>query len=114
MGLRPPNLDREMLSGSVDDGFVLALQFDHGDLEPDCAGVSTREGGRRGGGRGPRAKREAERCYQVVPSTKMANSVEMIVEHQLNQLKANLNSFSFNEDDVPRTSLHSKTLTLLR
>ena len=41
--LRPP-LDREMFSGSVDAGFILALPFDHGDLEPDCVGVSTRRG----------------------------------------------------------------------
>ena len=33
-----------MFSGSVDAGFVLALPFDHGDLEPDCVGVSTRRG----------------------------------------------------------------------
>ena len=31
------------MSGSVDAGFVLhALLFHHGDLEPDCIGVSTR------------------------------------------------------------------------
>ena len=35
-------IDREMFSCSVDAGFVLALPFHHGDLEPDCAGVSTR------------------------------------------------------------------------
>ena len=34
-----------MFSGSVDAGFVLALPFHHGDLEPDCVGVSTRGGG---------------------------------------------------------------------
>ena len=39
-----PSLDQEMLSSSVDAGFVLALQFHHGDLEPDCVGVSTRGG----------------------------------------------------------------------
>ena len=39
-----PSLDREMFSGSVDAGFVLALPFHHGDIEPDCVGVSTREG----------------------------------------------------------------------
>ena len=39
-----PSLDREMLTGSVDAGFVLALPFYHGDLEPDCVEVSTREG----------------------------------------------------------------------
>ena len=38
-----------MFSGSVDAGFVLALPFHHGDLEPDCEGVSTR-GGVGGGG----------------------------------------------------------------
>ena len=35
-------IDREMFSGSVDAGFVLALSFHHGDLEPDCVGASTR------------------------------------------------------------------------
>ena len=38
----PPPLDREMFNGSVDPGFVLALQFHHRDLEPDCVGVSTK------------------------------------------------------------------------
>ena len=38
----PPN--PEMLSGSVDADFVLALPFHHGDLEPDWVRVSTREG----------------------------------------------------------------------
>ena len=38
----PPRLDREMFTGSVDAGFLLALPFHHGDLEPDCVGVSTR------------------------------------------------------------------------
>ena len=33
------------LSGSVDAGFVLALPFHHGDLEPDCVEVSPRGGG---------------------------------------------------------------------
>ena len=33
-----------MFSGSVDAGFVLALLFHHGDLEPDCVGASTRGG----------------------------------------------------------------------
>ena len=33
-----------MFSGSVDTGFVLALLFHHGDLEPDCVEVSTRGG----------------------------------------------------------------------
>ena len=33
------------LSGSVDAGFILALPVHHGDLEPDCVGVSTRKGG---------------------------------------------------------------------
>ena len=37
-----------MFSGSVGAGFVLALPFHHGDLEPDCVGVSTRK---RGGGK---------------------------------------------------------------
>ena len=31
-----------MFSGSVDAGFALALLFHHGDLEPDCVGVSMR------------------------------------------------------------------------
>ena len=35
-------INREMFSGCVDSGFVLALPFHHGDLEPDCVGVSTR------------------------------------------------------------------------
>ena len=39
-----PSLNREMFSGSVDAGFILALPLHHGDLEPDCAGVSTRGG----------------------------------------------------------------------
>ena len=42
-----------MFSGSVDAGFVLALPFHQGDLEPDCVGVLTRGGG------GVSAKREA-------------------------------------------------------
>ena len=29
----------------MDAGFVLALPFHHGDLEPDCVEVSTRGGG---------------------------------------------------------------------
>ena len=33
------------LSGSVDAGFVLALPFHHGDLEPDGVEVLTRGGG---------------------------------------------------------------------
>ena len=33
-----------MFSGSVDAGFVLVLPFQHGDLEPNCVGVSTRVG----------------------------------------------------------------------
>ena len=37
------------LSGSVAAGFVLALPFHHGDLEPDCVEVSTRGGGGGGG-----------------------------------------------------------------
>ena len=59
--LRPLPLDREIFSGSVDAGFILALQFNQGDLEPDCVGVSTR--GEVGVG-GPSVVREAERCYQ--------------------------------------------------
>ena len=49
-----PSLDQEMLSSSVDDGFVLALPFYHRDLEPDCVKVSTREGS---GGRAQSARR---------------------------------------------------------
>ena len=45
-----PSLDREMFSGSVDAGFVLALPFHHG-------------GGGWGGG-GASVEREAERCSQ--------------------------------------------------
>ena len=30
------------MSSSVDAGFVLALPFHHGDLEPDRVGVSTK------------------------------------------------------------------------
>ena len=33
-----------MFSGSLDADFVLSLPFHHGDLEPDCLGVLTREG----------------------------------------------------------------------
>ena len=33
-----------MFSDSVDVGFVLVLLFHHGDIEPDCVGVSTRGG----------------------------------------------------------------------
>ena len=35
-------IDREMFSGSVDAGFVLALPFHYGDLEPDSVGVLLR------------------------------------------------------------------------
>ena len=31
-----------MFDRSVDAGFILALPFHHGDLEPDCVGVSTK------------------------------------------------------------------------
>ena len=53
-------LDREMFTGSVDAGFVLALQFNQGDLEPDCVGVSTR------GGRGVGAERRM-RGREILP-----------------------------------------------
>ena len=43
-GLNELTIDREMFSGSVDAGFVLALPFQHGDLEADCVGVSTSGG----------------------------------------------------------------------
>ena len=39
-----PSLDQETFSGSVNAGFILALPFHHGDLEPDCVGVLTRGG----------------------------------------------------------------------
>ena len=38
------SLDRELFSTSGDAGFVLALPFHNGDLEPDCVGVSMRGG----------------------------------------------------------------------
>ena len=41
-GLNKLAIDREMFTSSVDAGFVLALPFQHGDLEPDCVGVLTR------------------------------------------------------------------------
>ena len=37
-------INQEMFSGSVDACFVLALPFHHGDLEPDCVGVSSMTG----------------------------------------------------------------------
>ena len=40
-GLNKLAIDREMFSSSVNVGFVLALSFHHGDLEPDCVDVST-------------------------------------------------------------------------
>ena len=43
-GLNKLAIDREMFSGSVDAGFVLALPLHHGGVEPDSVGVST-EGG---------------------------------------------------------------------
>ena len=41
----PASIEKIMFSGSVHAGFLLALQFDHGDFEPDCVGVSTKGGG---------------------------------------------------------------------
>ena len=41
-GINKLAIDREMFSGSVDAGFVLALPFHHGDLDPDCVEASTR------------------------------------------------------------------------
>ena len=41
-GLSKLAIDREMFTSSVDAGFVLALPFQHGDLEPDCVGVLTK------------------------------------------------------------------------
>ena len=49
-GLSKLSIDRETFSGSVDVGFVLALSFHHGDLEPDCVYRSFDEGGLGGGG----------------------------------------------------------------
>ena len=43
-GLNKLAIDREMFSSSVDAGFVLALPFHPGDLEPDCVGVLTKGG----------------------------------------------------------------------
>ena len=40
-----PSLDREMFSSSVDAGFVLALPFYRGDLEPGCVGGGKGRGG---------------------------------------------------------------------
>ena len=40
-----PFLDRDVVSGSVDAGFILALPFHHKDLESDSVGVSMRGGG---------------------------------------------------------------------
>ena len=58
-----PSLDREMLSASVDAGFILALAFYHGDLEPDCVEVSTRGvGGEREALSS--VERKMERCYR--------------------------------------------------
>ena len=54
----PP--DREMLSGSVDADFILALPFHHRELEPYCACTSFNEEGEWL----PTAKREVERCSQ--------------------------------------------------
>ena len=39
-----PHSIKKYLAVSVDAGFVLALPFHHGDLEPHCVGVSTRGG----------------------------------------------------------------------
>ena len=65
LAITPP-LDREMFSGSVDAGFVLALPFYHGDLEPDCIGISTRGewGPSAKGATSPSVEREAERWSQ--------------------------------------------------
>ena len=41
-GASVQSIEKCFSSGSVDAGFVLALPFHHGDLEPDCVGVSTR------------------------------------------------------------------------
>ena len=41
-GLNKLAIDREMFTSSVDAGFVLALPFQHGDLEPNCVGVLKR------------------------------------------------------------------------
>ena len=38
-------IDRKKFSGSADAGFVLALSFHHGDLEPDCVDFDEVGGG---------------------------------------------------------------------
>ena len=38
-------IDQKKFSSSVDAGFVLALSFHHGDLEPDCVGFNEVGGG---------------------------------------------------------------------
>ena len=38
-------IDQKKFSSSVDAGFVLALSFHHGDLEPDCVGFNKVGGG---------------------------------------------------------------------
>ena len=43
-GLNKFVIDQEKFSGTVDAGFVLVQPFHHGDLEPDCVGVSTNGG----------------------------------------------------------------------
>ena len=40
----------------MDAGFIIALPFHHGDLEPDCVGVSTRGGGGGGGDKNTSAR----------------------------------------------------------
>ena len=63
------SLNLEMFSASVDAGFVFALPFYHGDLEPDCAEVSTR-------GASPSVEREEERCSRSASDRLMSFIVE--------------------------------------
>ena len=54
-----PSLDQELFSASVNVGFILALPFHHGDLEPDCVEVSMRGGG------GVGSKRKAQGVIEL-------------------------------------------------
>ena len=61
-------------TGFVDAGFILALPFHHGDLEPDCAGVSTR-----GWGGGLCAGRAVERIGRAQGKYKKWGPTKWIV-----------------------------------
>ena len=54
-----PSLDQEMFSVFVNVGFILALPFHHGDLEPDCVEVSMSGGG------GVGSKRKAQGVIEL-------------------------------------------------